>query len=224
MTHEIGFEDRVALAVADALVGTISYWVRGVAVRVDEAAGRAEVFFASAENPSGDTTDGISEFSIRLDRSSSSWLQHSTQHWIGHGFDDWPGRGHRVVFATRDPPGGRGMSQELEFENAAVITIAGMLSCAFGPELWGVAFSSDAATRTVDIHLAFGRELTRQDRFELEEFIFVLDSQDPSALWRPHIWIGDLRDFRTWPGYRMRRVHLQRSPDRPVANDFELDD
>ena len=221
MNHEIGIEDRVVLAVADALVGTISYWVRGVAVRVDEDEGAAEVLFASAENPTGDTTEGIAEFSARLDESSSSWLRHTTQHWIGHGFSEWPGRDARIVFMTRDPPGGRGMNQELEFANAAVITIAGMLSCAFGPEMWGVAFTSEAATRTVDVHLAFNRDLTRQDRFELEEFLFALEVQDTSTLWRGHVWMGDVRDFRDWPGYRLRRVHLQRSPDRPVPDDFE---
>jgi len=215
MTDEHAFENRVVLAVTDALVGTLAYWVRAVAVRVDEPAGFVDVFFACAEDPVGETVTALGEFSSRLHDSSSAWLRHTTHLWLGHGLDGWPGRVHRRVFATRVPADGIGMTPAAEFKNAAAVTIAATMSRAFGPELWAATFSSDAATRTVDLHLAFSRDLTAQDRFELEGLLDVLDAQDPTTLWRPHVWIGDIRDADDWPGVGLTPVYFRRSPDRP---------
>jgi hypothetical protein len=221
MTDEIDFEDRVVLAVTDALVGTLAYWVRAVAVRVDESDGFVEVFFAGAEDPVGETVTAIGEFSSRLHDSSSTWLRHTTHLWLGYGFDEWPGRVHRRVFATRVPADGMGMTPAAEFKNAAAVTIAATMSHAFGPELWAATFSSDASTRTVDLHLGFSRDLTGQDRFGLEGLLDVLDGQDPSTLWRPHVWIGDIRDAADWPGVGLTPIYLQRSPDSPFPDDYE---
>ena len=113
------------------------------------------------------------------------------------------------------------MDQEGEFENGMLVTVAASLSGAFASEMWGVSLTSDAATRTVDIHLAFSRELNRVDRYELEELLSMLDSQSVRVFWKTQIWVGARADVLDWPGLAHRRVYLQRSPDAEVPDDFD---
>lgn len=218
--EETGFEDRVVLAVVDALAHTISYWVRGVAIDVDEDDGTAAVMFACPVDP-GDVRDGIAEFSARLDAAASSWLRHSTELWITPILDDWPGNDRRVVFATRVPPPDRGVGPEAEFQNDAVLLITAAIGASFGPELWGVSFASDAATRSVDISLAFSRPPDRQDRYEIEEFETTLSSFRTDVFWQTSVWVGALAELHDWPGYGDRRVALQRPPNVVVPDDFD---
>lgn len=222
MTHETTFEDRVSLAVTDALVGTISYWVRGVAVRVDENEGTAEVLFASPETWV-EIHNGIADFSARLDEAASDWLAHSTEFWQGHGLEDWPGRTARVVFATRVPLTDWGMDQEAEFANYAGLVIAGCMAGAFDAHMWGASFRCDAATRTVDIHLAFSREPSLLDHWRIEELVVDLESVSVATGWPMHVWVGEVEDANDWPGRRLRQILRRRDPHEVVPDDFEAD-
>ena len=220
MSDRMSFEDRVVLAVVEALRGTLHRWVRAVSVDVDEPAGSACVFFASGEQAT-DIDAGIDEFSARLRDQTSSWLEHSTDHWIGHSLADWPGIDARTVVSMREALPGKGISSETEFAVLTTISLQAALAGSFGPELWGVSFRSDASTRVAEVYLAFEGGPGRVDRYELEELESSLDNSSDDTWWRIHVWVGDRADFAEWPGHDLRRVYLQRRVDAAAPDDFE---
>lgn len=217
------FEDRVTLAVVDALVGTASYWVRGVSIRVDPDARHVLVMFATAET-NIEITGSVAAFSARLGRATSSWLRHDTEHWVGPELGFWPGRHDRLVYATRVPPID-GMTPQLEYENAVALTLSEALCGALGPEMWGATFTADARTRDVRLYLSFHRPLTRHDRYELDELVTLVDSWMWDSDFRIHIHVGDVDDpQREWAGEGHRRLYRQRWPSSLLPDDFSSEE
>ena len=68
------------------------------------------------------------------------------------------------------------VSNMQEFANRMFLAVSQSALGGFGESLWGVAFTTEFETETVDLHLFFDTEPTDLDRYEISELALSFDA------------------------------------------------
>ncbi|MEZ5246256.1 MAG: hypothetical protein R2707_14235 [Acidimicrobiales bacterium] len=67
-------------------------------------------------------------------------------------------------------------SEAHQFTTRMFLAVCEAALGAFDDNLWGIAFTTEFETETVDLHLFFEVEPTDLDRYEISEFAFAFDA------------------------------------------------
>ena len=92
----------------------------------------------------------------------------------------------------------------------------------FDDNLWGLAFTTEFETRTVDLYLFFSAEPTDLDRYEISEMVFAFHTIEEAGL-RVHrtVMARDRLAFGTVP---MQWCFVRRHPEIELPDDAGFDE